>query len=58
MQKSVETGLDTEGILYGGIGTVRKAKYLFRQKHIDETEETKTNRSSLHLRYCANDSLQ
>lgn len=44
MQRSIETGLDTEGILHGGIGTVRKAKYLFRQKHIDETEETKTNR--------------
>ena len=44
MQKSVERGLGTEGVLQGGIGLQRKAKYLFRQRHIDETEETKTNR--------------
>ena len=28
----------------GGLGTQRKARYLFRQKHIDQSEETKTNR--------------
>lgn len=44
MQKAIERGLQTEGILHGGIGTQRKAKYLFKQRHIDETEETKTNR--------------
>ncbi len=44
MQTSINQGLEAEGILHGGIGTQRKAKYLFRQKHIDETEETKTNR--------------
>ena len=44
MQRAIAEGLDAEGILHGGIGTQRKAKYLFRQKHIDETEETKTNR--------------
>lgn len=44
MQKAISTSLETEGVLQGGIGTIRKAKYLFRQKHIDETEETKTNR--------------
>ena len=44
MQKAVERGLETEGVLHGGIGLQRKAKYLFRQRHIDETEETKTNR--------------
>ncbi|MBP3370031.1 MAG: L-serine ammonia-lyase, iron-sulfur-dependent, subunit alpha, partial [Clostridia bacterium] len=32
------------GILPGGIGLQRKARYLYRQKHIDESEETKTNR--------------
>ncbi|MBQ8344147.1 MAG: L-serine ammonia-lyase, iron-sulfur-dependent, subunit alpha, partial [Clostridia bacterium] len=30
--------------LPGGLGTQRKARYLFRQKHIDQSEETKTNR--------------
>ena len=44
MQKSIEEGLEAEGVLHGGIGTQRKARYLFRQKHIDESQETKTNR--------------
>jgi len=44
MQNAIERGLENEGILHGGIGTQRKAKYLYRQRHIDETEETKTNR--------------
>lgn len=44
MQKSIEEGLEAEGVLRGGIGTQRKARYLFRQKHIDESQETKTNR--------------
>ena len=44
MQNAIKEGLETEGILHGGIGTQRKARYLFRQKHIDESEETKTNR--------------
>ncbi|MBQ9388180.1 MAG: L-serine ammonia-lyase [Lachnospiraceae bacterium] len=44
MQKAVERGLEAEGVLQGGIGLRRKAKYLFRQRHVDETEETKTNR--------------
>lgn len=44
MRHAIEDGIKTEGILRGGIGTQRKARYLFRQKHIDESEETKTNR--------------
>ncbi|MBQ3153745.1 MAG: L-serine ammonia-lyase, iron-sulfur-dependent, subunit alpha [Clostridia bacterium] len=44
MQNAIKQGLVAEGILHGGIGTQRKARYLFRQKHIDESEETKTNR--------------
>lgn len=44
MQKAIERGLEAEGVLQGGIGLRRKAKYLFRQRHVDETEETKTNR--------------
>ena len=44
MQHAIKEGLETEGILHGGIGTQRKARYLYRQKHIDESEETKTNR--------------
>lgn len=44
MQDAISRGIDAEGVLHGGLGTQRKARYLFRQKHIDESEETKTNR--------------
>ena len=44
MQAAIKRGIVAEGILHGGLGTQRKARYLFRQKHIDESEETKTNR--------------
>ncbi|MBE6936356.1 MAG: serine dehydratase [Ruminococcaceae bacterium] len=44
MQDAIRDGLRAEGILHGGIGTQRKARYLYRQKHIDESEETKQNR--------------
>ena len=44
MQAAIRTGLEAQGELHGGIGTQRKARYLYRQKHIDESEETKTNR--------------
>ncbi len=44
MRDSIIRGIDAEGVLHGGLGLQRKARYLFRQKHIDESEETKTNR--------------
>ena len=44
MRDAVKRGIETDGVLHGGIGLQRKARYLFRQKHIDESEETKTNR--------------
>lgn len=44
MQNAVKRGIAAEGVLHGGLGLQRKARYLFRQKHIDESEETKTNR--------------
>ena len=44
MQSAIKRGIAAEGILHGGLGLQRKARYLFRQKHIDESEETKTNR--------------
>ena len=44
MQSAIKRGIEAEGVLHGGLGTQRKARYLFRQKHIDESEETKTNR--------------
>ena len=44
MQDAIKRGVNAQGILPGGLGTQRKARYLFRQKHIDQSEETKTNR--------------
>lgn len=44
MLQAIKRGIAAEGILHGGLGTQRKARYLYRQKHIDESEETKTNR--------------
>lgn len=44
MQEAISRGIAAEGVLHGGLGTQRKARYLYRQKHIDESEETKTNR--------------
>ena len=44
MQDAIKRGIQAEGTLHGGLGLQRKARYLFRQKHIDESEETKTNR--------------
>ena len=44
MRDAIKRGIEAEGVLHGGLGTQRKARYLFRQRHIDENEETKTNR--------------
>lgn len=44
MQTAIKQGLKATGILPGGLGTERKAKFLFNQRHIDETPETRENR--------------
>lgn len=44
MKAAIKRGIETEGVLHGGLGLQRKARYLFRQRHIDENEETKMNR--------------
>ncbi|MBE5756431.1 MAG: serine dehydratase [Clostridiales bacterium] len=44
MKQSIHDGLNTEGVLRGGLDLKRKARFLYRQTHIDESEETKTNR--------------
>ena len=44
MQNAVKEGLEAQGVLQGGIALQRKARYLHRQRHVDESEETKTNR--------------
>ncbi len=44
MLSSMDAGLKAEGELFGGLGVQRKAKHLFRQRHIDENAETRENR--------------
>lgn len=44
MKLTVREGLAQEGILPGGLGVERKAKFLYAQRHMDETPETRENR--------------
>ncbi len=44
MKKTVKEGLAADGILPGGLGIQRKAKFLYSQRHIDESPETRENR--------------
>ena len=44
MKLTVREGLSKEGILPGGLEVERKAKYLYAQRHMDETPETRENR--------------
>ena len=44
MKQCIERGLSAEGKLPGKLNIDRKAKYLFEQKHIDESPETRENR--------------
>lgn len=44
MKETIQRGLDAEGILQGGLEVHRKARYLYRQNHIDESPQTKENR--------------
>lgn len=44
MKASIQRGLNDEGILPGGLGVQKKAKYLYGQEHIDESAETRENR--------------
>ena len=44
MKKSVKDGLESTGVLLGGLDVQRKAKFLYRQRYIDESHETRENR--------------
>lgn len=44
MQTSIKEGLKAEGVLPGGLSVERKARFLHKQHHIDESPETKENR--------------
>ncbi len=44
MLGSIEAGLNVSGELFGGLGVMRKARYLYNQRHMDESAETRQNR--------------
>ncbi len=44
MKAAVYNGLNAQGELSGGLGVQRKAQYLVRQRHMDESKETRENR--------------
>lgn len=44
MQNAVLEGLSKTGIIPGGLNVERKAQFLYNQKHIDESPQTKENR--------------
>ena len=44
MKNAIRRGLNAEGVLRGELNVQRKAKVLFRQRHIDESAETRENR--------------
>ena len=44
MKQTINDGLTVTGILAGGLNTQRKANYLYNQRHIDESAQTKENR--------------
>ena len=44
MKSTLKEGLAADGELPGGLGVMRKAKYLWQSKHIGETEEIAENR--------------
>ncbi len=44
MQNAINEGLSKTGVLPGGISVERKAQFLYNQKHIDESPQTKENR--------------
>jgi L-serine dehydratase len=44
MKLSIKEGLNATGILHGGLKLQRKARYLYRQRHMDESPSTRENR--------------
>lgn len=44
MKHAVSNGLQNEDVLPGGLEVQRKAKFLYRQRHMDESQETRENR--------------
>lgn len=45
MKRSIADGLSVTGTLEGGLKVERKAQFLYNQRHIDESPETRENRT-------------
>lgn len=44
MKSTIKAGIKASGIIEGGLSLQRKAKFLYNQRHIDESPETRENR--------------
>lgn len=44
MQNAISEGLSKRGVIPGGLDVERKAQFLYSQKHIDESPQTRENR--------------
>lgn len=55
MKATIREGLSTDGFLPGGLQVERKAKYLYSQRHMDETPETRENRLVCAYAYAASE---
>ncbi len=55
MKATIREGLSMEGFLPGGLKVERKAKYLYSQRHMDETPETRENRLVCAYAYAASE---
>lgn len=55
MKTTIREGLSAEGVLPGGLQVERKAKYLYSQRHMDETPETRENRLVCAYAYAASE---
>lgn len=55
MKLTIREGLYHEGVLPGGLEVERKAKYLYAQRHMDETPETRENRLVCAYAYAASE---
>ena len=55
MKITIREGLSKEGVLPGVLEVERKAKYLYAQRHMDETPETRENRLVCAYAYAASE---
>jgi len=52
MKSAISAGLKAQGVLPGGLGVERKARFLYRQKHIDEIDGNERKPIGLRVCFC------